>query len=86
MLLKDLTPRSVRELPKTQLDERRCGVRIRLEVKDVIVHGGDEQVVAVDVRSTEHSPLAQLANARQEFEYGFDQIGCCAHGKCDAQR
>ena len=61
---RDFTLLRIREGTKALIDELLGGVLVRLEVKNAVMHCGNEQVITVDVGSAEHFPLPKLPDFR----------------------
>lgn len=53
----------IRKDGKLARDEFARRVRVGFEVKPAVVNRGDEQVVAIDVDTTEHAPVAKHAHS-----------------------
>lgn len=54
----------IREGAKALIDKLLDGVLVRLEVKNTVVHSGNEQVITVDVDSAKHLSLPKLTDPR----------------------
>lgn len=76
---RDLTLLGIGKGTKASIDKLLSGVLVRLEVEGAAVHGGNEQVIAVDVDSAEHLSLPKRTDSGQEIKHGLDEVGIRGH-------